>query len=465
MKMRWARFGGVVLLLCFLALACGCRRDGSSPMGRRDGATTKSAARGGGASAAAPAGRAVVVWISVDGLRPDYVDRASTPTLHKLMREGAFSKELVPTVPSLTFPSHVSLATGVPVAGHGVPGNSFYDSADDKLYDYPALASLLQAEPIWLTAKRQGVRTLVHDWPLSQAQAGETRADYFLPTFDNAPTDAHRLQTLIDTWRNDAGAEPLRLIMGYVKGTDATGHTFGPDSREVEAKLAETDALLGKFLDDARAVFREKMSPADRLYILVTTDHGMARIRTIVNFKKLLSAPLPQEVRVLTGGGTAIVHLGKVPPDARAALKAQLLKDLARWDFAKAYEREALPPEWGMNHPTRVGEIVVMLKPGHAFNGRSPAATAPADKFPGVNRGAHGYIPAECPEMLGFLALWQHPEPAGAQDLGSMDALQIHPMVAKLLGVQPAEGAQKPAVEIRNPKREARDKSEITNWK
>src|SRR5437764_5993639 len=74
-------------------------------------------------------GRTVVVWISMDGVRPDYLDRAATPLFHRLIGEGWYSKQLITIVPSLTFPSHVSEATGVPAAVHGIPANDFYDTA------------------------------------------------------------------------------------------------------------------------------------------------------------------------------------------------------------------------------------------------------------------------------------------------------------------------------------------------
>src|SRR5438270_225751 len=82
------------------------------------------------------------------------------------------------------------------------------------------MKSLLQAEPVWFTAQRQGVRTLVYDWPLSQSQTGELRNDYFLPDFENDLKDEQRLEHLLNSWRNDAGAKPLQLLMGYIKGTD-----------------------------------------------------------------------------------------------------------------------------------------------------------------------------------------------------------------------------------------------------
>ncbi|HTN77804.1 MAG TPA: alkaline phosphatase family protein, partial [Pirellulaceae bacterium] len=91
----------------------------------------------------------VVLWLSLDGLRSDYLERANAPHIKRLMREGVYSLELEPIFPAITFPSHVSQATGVRVARHGIPSNTFYDSAADRVYAYPAFGNLLGAEPIW----------------------------------------------------------------------------------------------------------------------------------------------------------------------------------------------------------------------------------------------------------------------------------------------------------------------------
>src|SRR5690606_19322734 len=98
----------------------------------------------------------VVLWISVDGLRGDYVDRGVTPFLKSLMQHGAYSRQLAPVFPSLTFPSHVSQATGVPPGVHGIVSNNYYDAAAGRESRFPGDPNLLLAEPIWLTAARQG---------------------------------------------------------------------------------------------------------------------------------------------------------------------------------------------------------------------------------------------------------------------------------------------------------------------
>ena len=400
----------------------------------------------GGCAAGAP-DRSVVVWISIDGLRPDYLDRAEAPLLKQLVREGLSSQRLVPPTPSLTFPSHVTQATGVPPGAHGIPANSFYDTADDRRYNFPHEAAMLEAEPIWITAKRQGVRTLVQDWPLSHAQAGDVRTDYFHDRFDAAPSDEQRLRLLLDTWGGDAGDEPLRLLMGYVKNVDVVGHRHGPESAEVIAAVEETDALLRRFLDDALRAFRRRVRGREQFYLVLTSDHGMASAHTSVNLDKLFERPLPRGVRRITSATFAMLYLDQVPPDEREALEESLLKDLRRWDFLSAYTRESLPPEWGLAHPTRVGDIVVLLKPGHALSNRLPLPFFSAEKT-GESGGVHGYAPAESPKMNGFCVIWRYPDALSRRDLGRVGAEQMHPTVARLLRVAPAEGVEATPVKL-----------------
>jgi predicted AlkP superfamily pyrophosphatase or phosphodiesterase len=416
-----------LLILLFVALLCGCAR---TPQ------------------------RATVVWISIDGLRPDYLDRAEAPLLNRLVGEGASSRKLIPPTPSLTFTSHVSQATGVGPAAHGVPGNAFYDTATKQRYNFPHQAALLRAEPIWLTATRQGVRTLVHDWPLAHAQAGPLQADYFLDKFDPALTDKQRLDRLLDTWRSDTGGgggEPLRLLMSYVKEIDVVGHRHGPDAPQTLAAVEETDRLLQRFIDDVVAQFQSQRRPGksrEQLYIVFTSDHGMASAGTFVNFEKLFEHRPPRDVRRISSATFMMLYLDDVPPAERDALQAAMMKDLRRWDFLSAYTRETLPPRWDLAHPTRVGDIVVLLRPDCAFSNRLPLPTFLAEKV-GEGGGVHGYAPEESPDMNALCVIWRYPDRLKRRDLGSVRAEQMHPTVARLLNIKPARGACAVSARIR----------------
>ncbi|HLS28857.1 MAG TPA: ectonucleotide pyrophosphatase/phosphodiesterase, partial [Opitutales bacterium] len=135
-----------------------------------------------------------VLWISLDGFRPDYLEKAETPFLNEMLKKSAWTDDLWPVFPSVTFPSHVSIATGTYPQEHGIVGNTFYDLETDELHRFPNSSELLEAEPIWITAERQDVRTAVFGWPLSYAQTGDITATYCAVTFDGSLTDKERLE-------------------------------------------------------------------------------------------------------------------------------------------------------------------------------------------------------------------------------------------------------------------------------
>lgn len=376
----------------------------------------------------------------MDGTRGDYLDRAPLPFFSRLEKEGAFSQRFHPVFPPITFPSHCSEATGVAVDKHGVTGNGFYDASTRAAYRFPADGALLQAEPIWLTAKRQGVRTLVFDWPLSQKEVNPLHADYFKDKFDNDRTDQQRLDDLLETWHTDAagGGEGLRLLMGYVEGTDPVGHKFGPDAPEIAEEMKTLDGLLSTFLDRVVAQWKEHAGGADRLYVMFTTDHGMSAVEKSVSLEKVLDLVHGQtEITLQTTGNVGSIFLDKIAAgEAREKQAAAFLDKLKAYSFIRAWRRENLPKNWGYAHPTRTGDIVIVLPKGYTFGS---AAQAVGEGGP---KGMHGYPVEDDPEMYGVSLVWRYPRLIGGRDLGEVNWDQYHPSVAKWLGIQPADGAK-----------------------
>lgn len=408
-----------------------------------------SAASGAFASDAPVAkGRTVVVWLSFDGVRPDYIERARTPTFDRLIREGAYSGAHEPVFPSLTFPSHVSQSTGVTVARHGIPGNSYYDAADGQTRVYPAEAALLCAEPIWVTAERQGVRTAVYDWPVSHSQTGEVCASYFGTGYDSRLSDDVRLAQVLDAWRSDHNEKPLQLLMGYAVGADRAGHAHGPDSAEVVFAMEEADAALARFLEAALAHWETAMTPDDTLYVVISSDHGMSAVHTMVNPHRLLGVEGRNDVTIVSSGNVANVFLDTIEPEsARRALVAQMKQAAAAHGFAHTYARGESPEQWGYEHATRTGDLNVVLDNGYVFSRRPRVVAAPVAEHDGP-QGMHGYDPATNPEMNTIAIFWRHPEPLGGVELGPTHALQLHPTVARLLGVLPAPHATATPIEL-----------------
>jgi predicted AlkP superfamily pyrophosphatase or phosphodiesterase len=399
-----------------------------------------------------------VVWLSIDGIRPDYVDRASTPFLDKLMREGAYSRELVPVFPSLTFPSHVSQATGAKVKQHGVPGNSFIDNSDWRVHRYPWNSQLVEAEPIWNTATRQGVRTAVFDWPLSHAQRGEHAAAYHGQRYIRGLSDQERLDILLDAWEKDKitvrqserPMQPLRLLMGYGVGPDSLGHEHGPDADPPAKKMEDVDEMLRKAMDRIIMMWEDQRRLQDEMYFILTTDHGMSEVHTLVNLERLAGLSEDSPIEMMTSGN--IGHLFVREPaegEERKVVVQALVERTARPEFARAWAREDLPGYWQYDHPTRTGDVVVVLDTGYTFSRRPDDVTGPAAEHGGP-LGMHGYCPRENPEMNGLLVIWRYPEPLGGKDLGRIHSLQLHATVAELLGIEAAKDSRKDVISLTN---------------
>jgi len=387
-------------------------------------------------------GPATVVWISIDGLRWDYIQRAHTPTFDRLAREGAYTRALAPAFPTLTFPTHVSMYTGVPVSKHGIAANGYYDRRQGETLRYPPAAELLDAEPIWITAERQGVRTAVYDWPVSHQQRGPITASHFGQGYNARLSDDARLHQVIHAWRNDQDQTPLRLLMGYAVATDSPGHRYGPDAPEMVGVIEETDALLARFLEKVMELTAERLGEGDELYVVVTTDHGMSRVDFACDPWDLLGLNREaSNLQIVTSGNIANVYLSGIEPEsARRQAERELLQAARAHPFARAHRRADVPERLGYNHPDTVGDIVVILDRGYIFSTRADGAVVPIDEIGGP-LGMHGYDVETNPEMYGYSVFWRYPTPLGGHDLGRVHYTQIHPTICAILGIQPAPEA------------------------
>lgn len=389
--------------------------------------------------------RVTVVWLSIDGIRHDYPDRAETPTLDRLRREGIHTRQFVPGFPSLTFPAHVALATGAGVAQHGIPSNSFYDSRRQRVYRYPPWAGMVEAETLWQAATRQGLRVAVLDWPLAHAQRPPHAAAYFGDRFDQALSDRERLDALLDLWATDQadwGQAPLRLLATWIGDPDRAGHQYGPDAPEIAGVMQETDRLLSDFVSRAQTIWQQRAHAEDALVLAITTDHGMSPVHTLVNLARLLGLPNRLEgLTLVTSGNLANLHVDGLPEAEQAVLIDRLLSIADEKPFLRAYRRQDLPARWQYAHPYRTGDLVIVLEPGYAFSARPDAPTAPVEAFGGPF-GMHGYDPETDPNMTGIALFWRWPEPWGGLELERIDMRQVHPSLAALLAIQPAETAE-----------------------
>ena len=372
----------------------------------------------------APDASATVILISLDGVRHDYLDRGPLPALDRIAREGLRAERLIPVFPSSTFPGHVSLATGTTPDVHGIVDNEFWDPARGERFDYSNDASWIEAEPLWVTAERQGVPAATFFWVGSETDWRGIGARHRIAPFDSGVGEAEKVAQ-ITAWLDLPAVARPRLIMTWWHGVDRTGHRYGPDHPEIAADLAAQDHHLGVLLAalDARNAW-------DHTTLVVVSDHGMTTAEhTIPLAETLENADV--EARVETGSAFAHVFVADAAERLRAA------RALEGLDGVRVDRRDALPETAHLVHPERSGDLLVRALPGYTF--RRGGLLARVGDLLGRRRGFHGYAP-DHPDMAGiFLAMGRGID-AGART-GPVPMIDVAPTVAALLGIDPPSDA------------------------
>ncbi|EPX74219.1 nucleotide pyrophosphatase [Schizosaccharomyces octosporus yFS286] len=216
-----------------------------------------------------------VIMISLDGFRADYIYRGHTPNLLRLAENNAHAPYMIPVFPSITFPNHYSLATGLYPENHGMVSNNFYDPITGKYFvnTRPECNRdpvwWTQAEPIWINAERHSVRSAVHMWPGNEVPHHGIRPSYYTSFNASATLKAKKNELL--HWLDHTDDTRPQLLMCYVPHVDSVGHTFGPDSPQLNLMLKEVDQMVGDLLEGLN-----KRNLQDVVNLIFVSDHGMA---------------------------------------------------------------------------------------------------------------------------------------------------------------------------------------------
>jgi ectonucleotide pyrophosphatase/phosphodiesterase family protein 1/3 len=174
--------------------------------------------------------------VSLDGFRSDYFNRGLTPYLCSLASSGVRAKFLQSQFPTKTFPNHYSIVTGLYPESHGIVHNRFYDPILNDTFSIGGNSSddprwWNEGEPIWVTAKKQQVKTATFFWPGSDVEIRKMRPDYWHRYNSSVPW-SDRVKAVLE-WLDLPDSKRPSFIAMYVEEPDHTGHTSGPQSQEV----------------------------------------------------------------------------------------------------------------------------------------------------------------------------------------------------------------------------------------
>ncbi|MFT5467473.1 MAG: hypothetical protein ACI8UO_002577 [Verrucomicrobiales bacterium] len=377
-----------------------------------------------------------VLWLAISGFRSDYMEKAETPFLDGI--GGKSTNQLVPTFPALSWSSLMSQATGRTSDGHGISGNVMRLPGSGEVVKHPSDLSLLKAEPIWTSARKAGLPVLVHDWPFSQKQPAEGAADVFLPSYDPELDDQTRLDALYDAWSSYQGENKLRLVMGSLRGIHKAAQTNGTREEDTITAIQDMDKMLSGFFGKVINNWPNLSNEGDKLYVVITTDHGMVDAEKLINFKDLMG-PMADQVDYTVDEGVA--HLWfKDPPEGvdKDEFIESYDSELKKRIYWRSFAPSDYPSDWKLAaEGGHLGDRLLLLKPPYAFHTESGSEGVYAPAETGGPFAASGYWVNDSSRMKGQMFSFGLAGGGGfSGDLGEVSGTQLYPSVCKLLGVE-----------------------------
>ena len=407
-----------------------------------------------------------VLMVSVDGLMPaSYTEPDAhglkVPTMRMLVREGAYSEGVYPVFPTVTYPTHASLATGVNPGTHGIFTNTAFDPLDKNERGWRWYAEDIRVPTLWDVARARGLRTALISWPVTVGAQADLLVPEFwrastpedlkllralstrglLETVASASSDFYaRLQppntkdsALTDIAIHAIETEKPNLMLLHIFQVDHEQHDYGPFSAEADAVIENADAQLARLIETAKHA-----GIWERTALVVVSDHGFAPISRSVRpgiwlRKKHLVEFGPHnkitawKAAVLPASGSAYIYV-------KNRNDTETQQSLLRIFQPLAGKRDS-----GIRRVITHEQIVGMGGDPSAF-----LALEAADGFsvvggytgkaiePSTQKGTHGYFP-DRPEMKCSLLIFG---PAvGNAKIPNARVIDIAPTVARWLGL------------------------------
>lgn len=358
-----------------------------------------------------------VLMISFDGFRWDYYKMYNTPNLDYLARTGVHAPEgILAPFTTKTFPNHYSIVTGLYQESHGIVDNGMYDPISNKsfrMYNNKD-ASWFGGEPIWVTARKQGIRTGIYFWPSSELPIQNIRPNYYFKYNIKTPFEK-RIETAINWLANDQ----VELALIYFNQPDNIGHKTGAMSEEVRKTVESLDKLVGFLLEKLLEKFL-----LDRVNLIITSDHGMANVtdqkKHLIVLEKYVH--LEKEVKRIPLGGPVA---GILPQEGKLDIVYNKLKNAH--PNMTIYKKEDLPKRWHYQNNRRIMPIIAVADEGYliARKWRSNSVL-----------GQHGYDNNLTSMRPIFFA--RGPDFKENYKTGIFELVNIYPLLCYLLGIQPA---------------------------
>lgn len=370
-----------------------------------------------------------LLLISIDGFRHDYLDRVELPALQKLADQGLRADSLQHVFPTKTFPTHYTMVTGLYAENTGVVANSMWDPKRKSRFslgnrDAVSDGYWYDGEPIWNTVEKAGKVAATYFWPGSEAQIGGMRPSVWKPYAGETPHDERIDQVL--SWLDQPLGERPDFLTLYFSAVDSAGHAHGPNHPKTAEAMREVDRAMGRLIAGL-----EQRGLLGRMHILVTSDHGMARID--LDRYVLLDADLGLELgRVNVSDWGPAAQIWTLPGGPTADQIVEQLRSGSQ-GVRRVWKKGNAPQRYHFDEHQRVPDVTAEAEPGWMLSNKPYYAGMQR----GLLNGMHGWDPA-WQDMHGFFVA-HGPAFAAGERLPAVRSIDLYSLMAELMEVPPAE--------------------------
>ena len=369
-----------------------------------------------------------VLLVSIDGYRHDYNQLHKPKYLTQFAQNAAQVTYFKPSFPSVTFPNHIILVTGLYPAHHGIVANRFYHQQLQQTYAMNIKQSVTdgrfyQGVPLWSLAGQQGMKSATYFWPGSEAEIAGQRPDYWLPYNDDASNNQRVEQVL--QWLNLPQAQRPQFVTLYFSDVDTAGHLYGPASDSTHQAVTQVDHAIGQLLDGINAL-------PYQVNVIITADHGMTNVE---QFPRMYTDKLFEEAPALKdkfsfNNDAAFSLITAIGDNKQQDLDALALL-VNKVPGLRFYRRDDVPANLHFSDNLSIGDAVLISNQHYITS---------TDARVGVT-GKHGYDADVISDMN--TVLYAKGPAFNQQQIQFAENIHLYPLIAHILGLtinEPIDG-------------------------
>ncbi|MFM1971321.1 MAG: hypothetical protein RL185_3 [Bacteroidota bacterium] len=374
-----------------------------------------------------------VILISADGFRADFTEKYDAKFLQSISKTGVRAKYMQPSYPSVTFPNHYTIVTGLYPSHHGLVDNTYIDVASGQQYSMGNKKMVSEGKwyggtPLWVLAEQQKMIAASFFWVASEADIQGIKPTYHYIYNEKTPI-GKRIQTVKD-WLSLPEARRPHLITLYFPDVDHDAHTYGPEQPIVKNSV--------QFVDSSINALQQALAPLNLpINYIFVSDHGM----TTVDIDNTIGLPEVVDKNYFNvPWGDALLHLYAKDTSKIESTYQALKKD----NRFTTYKLDETPAYWHYKKAddrfNRLGDLILVPKTIHQVFNLGTRKPTP---------GKHGFDNKEVDMRASFMA-WGPAFKKGLMIEG-FENVHVYPLVAKILGLKVDENKIDGKIKVLSP--------------